>query len=64
MLMLGYSLNYEALAQTLVEAVMPPALVNISYAIALKFNVELSISSVVVLTPLGAVAGAILGLSL
>jgi hypothetical protein len=64
LLMLGYSLNHEALAQTLVEAVMPPALVNISYAIALKFNVELSISSVVVLTPLGAVAGAILGLSL
>jgi len=64
LLMLGYPLNHEALVQTLVEAVMPPALVNISYAIALRFNVELSISSVVVLTPLGAVAGAILGLSL
>ena len=62
--LLGYSLNHEAMAQTLVEAVMPPALVNISYAITLRFNVELSISSVVILTPIGAIVGALLGLLL
>lgn len=59
MMALGFDVNREALAQTLVESVMPPALVNISYAIALGFDVKLSVSSVLLLTPIGALAGVV-----
>lgn len=61
---LGLSINKEALAQTLVESVMPPALVNISYAIALGFRVDISSSAVVFLTPAGTILGILFGLSL
>jgi len=61
---IGFSVPREALAQAMVESVMPPALVNISYAIALGFDVRLASSAVVLLTPLGALAGTLLALCL
>ena len=56
----GYGVDWEPFVQVLVESVMPPAVINVSYSAAFGFDTNYVAVSVVVLTLPGAVLGALL----
>ena len=60
----GLYYEYEALVQLIIESIMPPAVINVSYSAAFGFDTEVAAVSVVILTLPGALLGVILSLGL
>ncbi len=61
---LGLYYDYEALVQLIIESMMPPAVINVSYSAAFGFDTEVVAVSVVLLTLPGALMGVLLSLAL
>lgn len=62
--LLGISYSHEALVQVLVESVMPPAVINVSYSAAFGFDTEVTALGVVVTTLPGAFLGSLIAFTL
>ncbi len=59
-----FTINMEAIVQVLTESVMPPAVINVSFAITYGFDHDFTAKTLLVSTPIGVFMGVLISLLL